>query len=118
MSISAGADWRNVDVGNVNSLIQLLWEVIPGEDQITTLVTMAVWVSVVPKTTAYQRCKCQVNQTRKMSTHPSKPFLDGFRDPSQLAKLTHCCCCCMPFSTILVVNPGSPGLESSVLVSS
>ena len=28
------------------------------------------------------------------------------------------CCCCMPFSTILVVNPGSPGLESSVLVSS
>ena len=29
-----------------------------------------------------------------------------------------CCCCCMPFSTILVVNPGSPGLESSVLVSS
>ena len=27
-------------------------------------------------------------------------------------------CCCMPFSTILVVNPGSPGLESSVLVSS
>ena len=28
------------------------------------------------------------------------------------------CCCCMPFSTILIVNPGSPGLESSVLVSS
>ena len=28
------------------------------------------------------------------------------------------CCCCMPISTILVVNPGSPGLESSVLVSS
>ena len=27
-----------------------------------------------------------------------------------------CCCCCMPFSTILVVNPGSPGLGSSVLV--
>ena len=27
-------------------------------------------------------------------------------------------CCCMPFSTILVVNPGSPGLESSVLVTS
>ena len=27
-------------------------------------------------------------------------------------------CYCMPFSTILVVNPGSPGLESSVLVSS
>ena len=27
-------------------------------------------------------------------------------------------CCCMPFSTILVVNPGSPGLEISVLVSS
>ena len=26
--------------------------------------------------------------------------------------------CCMPFSSILVVNPGSPGLESSVLVSS
>ena len=32
--------------------------------------------------------------------------------------VTCCCCCCMPFSTILVVNPGSPGLESSVLVSS
>ena len=29
-----------------------------------------------------------------------------------------CVCCCMPFSTILIVNPGSPGLESSVLVSS
>ena len=28
------------------------------------------------------------------------------------------CCCCIPFSTIIVVNPGSPGLESSVLVSS
>ena len=28
------------------------------------------------------------------------------------------CCCCMPFSTFLVVIPGSPGLESSVLVSS
>ena len=28
------------------------------------------------------------------------------------------CCCCMPFSTIIVVNPGYPGLESSVLVSS
>ena len=27
-------------------------------------------------------------------------------------------CCCMPFSTILVGNPGSPGLESSVRVSS
>ena len=26
--------------------------------------------------------------------------------------------CCMPFSTIHVVNPGSLGLESSVLVSS
>ena len=24
---------------------------------------------------------------------------------------------CMPFSPILIVNPGSPGLESSVLVS-
>ena len=28
------------------------------------------------------------------------------------------CCRCIPFSTILVVIPGSPGLESSVLVSS
>ena len=27
------------------------------------------------------------------------------------------CCCCMPFSTIIVVNPDSPGLEISVLVS-
>ena len=26
------------------------------------------------------------------------------------------CCCCIPFSTTLVVNPGSPGLESPVLV--
>ena len=29
-----------------------------------------------------------------------------------------CRCCCMPFSTILVVISCSPGLESSVLVSS
>ena len=36
----------------------------------------------------------------------------------QLKRLCVCCCCCMPFSTIIVVNPGSPGLESSVLVSS
>ena len=26
--------------------------------------------------------------------------------------------CCMPFSTIFIVNPGYPGLESSFLVSS
>ena len=36
-----------------------------------------------------------------------------------LQSLYHdCCCCCMPFSTIRVVNPGSPGLESSGFVSS
>ena len=40
------------------------------------------------------------------------------RRGSVSSELLMCGCCCMPFSTILVVNPGSPGLESSVLVSS
>ena len=41
-------------------------------------------------------------------------------DMSVMLVVTLCSveCGCMPFSTILVVNPGSPGLESSVLVSS
>ena len=55
----------------------------------------------------------QLDQTQLMLLHISD---DVHPNPCHATKYP--CCCCMPFSTILVVNPGFPGLESSVLVSS
>ena len=51
----------------------------------------------------------------RLARWPEATPMEDETATSCASALLHCCCC-MPFSTILVINPGSPDIESSVLV--